>query len=235
MTPSDLHADPHHTHTSLEPRLCIQSDISLLGLSFRSFFNFSFPHLPGHCPPPPTSEPLQPLPLCLKQEMSPEVTSTSPSPNMAANLAFVELQKPVSVSSNSCGSSSNHFNHYNSFSHHAPVYGQFSSQPIMSGKAIIHLNHLHVHFFTTIICESHHSYYFIYLFFYFFIGRDMVSSTLPGYPPHIPSPAQTGYSSSAITGMVAGRCLFYSLTLKKLDIKRKRNCTKRQRGRDGGL
>uniref|UniRef100_A0A1A7WSV2 Paired box protein Pax-8 n=2 Tax=Iconisemion striatum TaxID=60296 RepID=A0A1A7WSV2_9TELE len=34
-------------------------------------------------------------------------------------------------------------------------------------------------------------------------GRDMVSSTLPGYPPHIPSPAQTGYSSSAITGMVA--------------------------------
>ncbi|XP_034048588.1 paired box protein Pax-8 isoform X5 [Thalassophryne amazonica] len=35
-------------------------------------------------------------------------------------------------------------------------------------------------------------------------GRDMVSSTLPGYPPHITSPAQTGYSSSAITGMVAG-------------------------------
>ncbi|TWW66120.1 paired box protein Pax-8 isoform X1 [Takifugu flavidus] len=113
------------------------------------------------------TEPLQPLPLCLKQETSPEVTSTSPSPNMAPNLAFVELQKPVSVSGNSCGSSSNHFpNHYNSFSHHAPVYGQFSSQPIVS-------------------------------------GRDMVSSTLPGYPPHIPSPAQTGYTSSAITGMVA--------------------------------
>uniref|UniRef100_A0A3B4EKC9 Paired box protein Pax-8 n=1 Tax=Pygocentrus nattereri TaxID=42514 RepID=A0A3B4EKC9_PYGNA len=35
-------------------------------------------------------------------------------------------------------------------------------------------------------------------------GRDMVSSTLPGYPPHIPSAGQTGYSSSAITGMVAG-------------------------------
>ncbi|XP_008304394.1 paired box protein Pax-8-like, partial [Stegastes partitus] len=120
------------------------------------------------------TEPLQTLPLCLKQEMSPEVTSTSPSPNMAApNLAFVELQalqKPISVSSsgNSCSSSSsNHFpNAFNSFSHHAPVYGQFSSQSIIS-------------------------------------GRDMVSSTLPGYPPHIPSPAQTGYSSSAITGMVA--------------------------------
>ncbi|XP_061603627.1 paired box protein Pax-8 isoform X4 [Phyllopteryx taeniolatus] len=35
-------------------------------------------------------------------------------------------------------------------------------------------------------------------------GRDMVSSTLPGYPPHIPSPAQSGYSSSAIAGVVAG-------------------------------
>ncbi|XP_058238464.1 paired box protein Pax-8 isoform X4 [Hemibagrus wyckioides] len=35
-------------------------------------------------------------------------------------------------------------------------------------------------------------------------GRDMVSSTLPGYPPHIPSAGQTSYSSSAITGMVAG-------------------------------
>lgn len=94
-----------------------------------------------------TSEPLQALPLCLKQEMSPEVTSTSPSPNMAAsNLAFAELQalqKSVSVSSNSCGNS-NHFpNTFNSFSHHAPVYGQFSSQPIMSGNAGIHLIHVH--------------------------------------------------------------------------------------------
>lgn len=35
----------------------------------------------------------------------------------------------------------------------------------------------------------------------------MVSSTLPGYPPHIPSPAQSGYSTSAITGMVAGKPL----------------------------
>lgn len=97
-----------------------------------------------------TSEPLQSLPLCLKQEMSPEVTSTSPSPNLAAasNLAFVELQalqKPVSVS-NSCSSSSNHFpNAFNSFSHHAPVYGQFSSQPIISGNAGIHLIHVHTH------------------------------------------------------------------------------------------
>lgn len=154
---------------------------------------------------------------------------------MAANLAFVELQKPVSVSSNSCGSSSNHFNHYNSFSHHAPVYGQFSSQPIMSGKAIIHLNHLHVHFLHQSFAKVITVDMTLFIFLVFLIGRDMVSSTLPGYPPHIPSPAQTGYSSSAITGMVAGRCLFYSLTLKKLDIKRKRNYTNRQRGRDGGL
>ncbi|XP_061603622.1 paired box protein Pax-8 isoform X1 [Phyllopteryx taeniolatus] len=116
-------------------------------------------------------EPLQSLPLCLKQEMSPEVTSTSPaSPNMAAsNLPFVELQKPVSMSSSSCGGgASTHFsNSFNSFSHHAPVYGQIGGQSIIS-------------------------------------GRDMVSSTLPGYPPHIPSPAQSGYSSSAIAGVVAG-------------------------------
>ncbi|XP_019733212.1 paired box protein Pax-8 isoform X1 [Hippocampus comes] len=123
--------------------------------------------------PHPRPEPLQSLPLCLKQEMSPEVTSTSPaSPNMApSNMAFVELQKPVSLNSCSGGGSggaSNHFpNSFNSFSHHAPVYGQFGSQSIIS-------------------------------------GRDMVSSTLPGYPPPIPSPAQSGYSSSAIAGVVAG-------------------------------
>ncbi|XP_039624239.1 paired box protein Pax-8 isoform X3 [Polypterus senegalus] len=35
-------------------------------------------------------------------------------------------------------------------------------------------------------------------------SRDMVGSTLPGYPPHIPTSGQTGYSSSAIAGMVAG-------------------------------
>ncbi|XP_076020178.1 paired box protein Pax-8 isoform X2 [Genypterus blacodes] len=111
------------------------------------------------------ADPLQPLPLCLKQEMSPEVTSTSPSP---CNLAFVELQglqRPVSVSS--CSGPNNYHNTFNSFSHHAPVYGQFSSQSLIT-------------------------------------GRDMVSSTLPGYPPHIPSPGQGGYSTSAITGMVAG-------------------------------
>lgn len=83
-----------------------------------------------------TSDPLQPLPLCLKQEMSPEVTSTSPSPNVVANSAFLELQSlqaPVTVSS-SC-SSSNHFPHaFNSFSHHAPVYGHFSSQSLIAGN-----------------------------------------------------------------------------------------------------
>uniref|UniRef100_A0A8C1TY10 Paired box protein Pax-8 n=1 Tax=Cyprinus carpio TaxID=7962 RepID=A0A8C1TY10_CYPCA len=35
-------------------------------------------------------------------------------------------------------------------------------------------------------------------------GRDVASSMLPGYPPHIPSAAQTGFTSSTITGMVAG-------------------------------
>ncbi|KAE8618925.1 hypothetical protein XENTR_v10009543 [Xenopus tropicalis] len=36
-------------------------------------------------------------------------------------------------------------------------------------------------------------------------GRDVVGSTLPGYPPHIPS-GQGNYASSAIAGMVAGKC-----------------------------
>nr|XP_033805257.1 paired box protein Pax-8 isoform X9 [Geotrypetes seraphini] len=34
-------------------------------------------------------------------------------------------------------------------------------------------------------------------------GRDMVGSTLPGYPPHIPTSGQGNYTSSAIAGMVA--------------------------------
>lgn len=120
---------------------------------------FPFPHLarPPRPPAVAASEPPQALPLCLKQEMSPEVTSTSPSPNMvASNLAFVELQalqKPVSVSSSSssCCGNSNHFpNTFNSFSHHAPVYGQFSSQPIMSGNAGIQFIHFHTH-----VCVFH--------------------------------------------------------------------------------
>nr|XP_025036195.1 paired box protein Pax-8-like [Pelodiscus sinensis] len=32
-------------------------------------------------------------------------------------------------------------------------------------------------------------------------GREMVSSTLPGYPPHIPTSGQGSYASSAIAGM----------------------------------
>ncbi|XP_035246517.1 paired box protein Pax-8 isoform X2 [Anguilla anguilla] len=115
------------------------------------------------------TDPHRPLPLCLKQELSPEATSSSPSPNVAPNPAFLELQPipaPAPIGGG-CGGSS-HFSHaFNSFSHHAPVYGQFTSQPILA-------------------------------------GRDMVSSTLPGYPPHIPSSGQTGYSSAAITGMVTG-------------------------------
>ncbi|XP_067879418.1 paired box protein Pax-8-like isoform X3 [Heterodontus francisci] len=35
-------------------------------------------------------------------------------------------------------------------------------------------------------------------------GREMVSSTLPGYPPHIPANGQGSFSPSAIAGMVSG-------------------------------
>nr|XP_015210302.1 PREDICTED: paired box protein Pax-8-like [Lepisosteus oculatus] len=115
------------------------------------------------------SDHLQPLPLCLKQEVSLEVPNSSSSPSVMPNPAFLELQPiQAAVSVSSSGGGSSHLSHaFNTFSHHAPVYGQFSSQPLIA-------------------------------------GRDMVSSTLPGYPPHIPASGQTGYSSSAIAGMVAG-------------------------------
>ncbi|XP_043940210.1 paired box protein Pax-8 isoform X2 [Protopterus annectens] len=35
-------------------------------------------------------------------------------------------------------------------------------------------------------------------------GHEVVGSTLPGYPPHIPNSGQGSYASSAIAGMVAG-------------------------------
>ncbi|XP_078251789.1 paired box protein Pax-8-like, partial [Rhinoraja longicauda] len=35
-------------------------------------------------------------------------------------------------------------------------------------------------------------------------GREIMSSTLPGYPPHIPANSQASYTSSAIAGMVTG-------------------------------
>ncbi|EMP26278.1 Paired box protein Pax-8, partial [Chelonia mydas] len=41
-------------------------------------------------------------------------------------------------------------------------------------------------------------------------GREMVGSTLPGYPPHIPTGGQGSYASSAIAGMVAGSPYYYS-------------------------
>lgn len=115
-------------------------DINSTSLSHLHLISFHF--LTPHLLAVPPSEPLQALPLCLKQEMSPEVTSTSPSPNMTAcNMAFVELQalqRPVSVSS-SCGGSNTYHNTFNSFSHHAPVYGQFSSQSLITGKGGVHL------------------------------------------------------------------------------------------------
>lgn len=62
----------------------------------------------------------------------------------------------------------------------------------------------------------------------------MVSSTLPGYPPHIPSPAQTGYTSSAITGMVAGT-FFYSLFLNIYISKRKESKRQKERDREAAM
>ncbi|KTG04263.1 hypothetical protein cypCar_00025979 [Cyprinus carpio] len=113
------------------------------------------------------AEALQPLPLCLKQEMSPEVNSSSPSPNIIANAAFLELTSSSAPIANSCSNASHLSHGFSSFSHHAPLHGQLGSPPLIA-------------------------------------GRDVASSMLPGYPPHIPSAAQTGFTSSTITGMVAG-------------------------------
>lgn len=139
--------------------------------------------------------------------MSPEVNSSSPSPNIIANSAFLELTSISAPSSapigNSC-SNATHLSHgFNSFSHHAPVHGQFSSPPLITGKTS-HIAH------ASIIPVSPP----VLCFWYYktnqwvdlmtVSGRDVASSMLPGYPPHIPSAAQTGFTSSTITGMVAG-------------------------------
>lgn len=35
-------------------------------------------------------------------------------------------------------------------------------------------------------------------------GRDLGSTTLPGYPPHVPPAGQGSYSAPSLTGMVPG-------------------------------
>lgn len=35
-------------------------------------------------------------------------------------------------------------------------------------------------------------------------GRDLASTTLPGYPPHVPPAGQGSYSAPTLTGMVPG-------------------------------
>src|SRR4029434_2280846 len=46
-------------------------------------------------------------------------------------------------------------------------------------------------------------------------GRDLASTTLPGYPPHVPPAGQGSYSAPSLSGMVPGECAFthtHSLT-----------------------
>ncbi|KAJ8408696.1 hypothetical protein AAFF_G00253310 [Aldrovandia affinis] len=164
--PSDAFAPPGKTEQALYSLSLINGSLEegKVGLSASS--TAIGRNLAAHQGYAVVADPQKPFPLCLKQELSPrEAASSSPSPNMPLNTAFLELQ-PIPAPAN--GGCSSHFSHaFNSFSHHAPVYGQFTSQPLVP-------------------------------------GRDMVSSTLPGYPPHIPTSGQTGYSSSAIAGMVTG-------------------------------
>ncbi|KAI4542252.1 hypothetical protein MG293_007631, partial [Ovis ammon polii] len=41
-------------------------------------------------------------------------------------------------------------------------------------------------------------------------GRDLASTTLPGYPPHVPPAGQGSYSAPTLTGMVPGSPYYYS-------------------------
>ncbi|TRY95944.1 hypothetical protein DNTS_001951 [Danionella cerebrum] len=99
--------------------------------------------------------------LCVKQE--PHEASLAPfTPSSLAVSGLAELlplQPSVSVdASTPC---------YAAYAHHAPSYGQYTSQPIIA-------------------------------------GRDMASTTLPGYPPHVPPTGQGSYPTSTLAGMVPG-------------------------------
>lgn len=57
------------------------------------------------------------------------------------------------------------------------------------------------------VCSNAGVFRLLLLAFLPLAGREVVGSTLPGYPPHIPTNGQGSYSSSAIAGMVAGKAL----------------------------
>lgn len=42
------------------------------------------------------------------------------------------------------------------------------------------------------------------VFVFVVTGRDIASTTLPGYPPHVPPTGQGSYSTPSLTGMVPG-------------------------------
>ncbi|KAJ4948343.1 hypothetical protein JOQ06_019878, partial [Pogonophryne albipinna] len=50
----------------------------------------------------------------------------------------------------------------------------------------------------------------------FIAGRDMASTTLPGYPPHVPPTGQGSYPTSTLAGMVPGQFLSVTLQLPAL-------------------
>ncbi|XP_016323223.1 paired box protein Pax-2a-like isoform X2 [Sinocyclocheilus anshuiensis] len=52
-------------------------------------------------------------------------------------------------------------------------------------------------------------------------GRDMASTTLPGYPPHVPPTGQGSYPTSTLAGMVPGKCNYYFY--EDVNFKRARN------------
>ncbi|XP_069466582.1 paired box protein Pax-2 isoform X5 [Ambystoma mexicanum] len=99
--------------------------------------------------------------LCVKQEPhEASCTPFTPSSVASSGLAeFQSLQMALSIDASTPT--------YSAFTHHAPSYGQYGSQPLIA-------------------------------------GRDMASTTLPGYPPHVPPTGQGSYPTSTLAGMVPG-------------------------------
>lgn len=49
-------------------------------------------------------------------------------------------------------------------------------------------------------------------------GRDLASTTLPGYPPHVPPTGQGSYSTPSLTGMVPGKYTRMQDTLTQMGL-----------------
>ncbi|KAL6487162.1 hypothetical protein MHYP_G00037880, partial [Metynnis hypsauchen] len=149
--------------------------------------------------------------VCVKQE--PHEASLAPfTPSSLAASGLAELlpyQPSVSVdASTPC---------YGAYAHHGPSYGQYASQPIIAGgpaKALIRLTKVYVFQSQRLNQKNWPSPPIMALNVEAkrasplsaaeVFSRDMASTTLPGYPPHVPPTGQGSYPTSTLAGMVPG-------------------------------